>query len=317
MRTYRTIAVFLWVFFLAGTPAAVWAQAGYGWVCPAAAKVGSAPSVYTGYFFQNKGADFSFTTDDTGVNTALEVRQQFDLQGIWLELMVPVKGNGPLGLVLGWSYLFPIDRTSNETMRLSAEPTRYRTWRADTQWWNLQAALTYDLHPSATFIAGFRYDTFQTNFYNPSVQVGPAGGANDTANIALNAYIPFFGCAVSNIAPSTGLDIEIGAIGFPTVLGSVDYIEVVSAGIPIGGFDSPGFPASNEFGKGYFFEAFGEVGVPLFYGWQAGAFVKYSTINAKTDIHVGERNANIPTTLYEFNLDRRSWVFGGRVSLCF
>ncbi len=317
MRTERTIVFLIWMFFLVGTPASVLAQAGYGWICPATAKVGTAPSVYTGYFFQNKGADFSFTSADTVLNSVVELRQQFDLQGIWLELMVPVKGNGPLGLVLGWSYLFPIDRTSNETMRLSADTTRYRTWRADTQWWDLQAALTYDLHPSATLIAGFRYDTFQTNFYDPSVRVGPAGAANDTANIAINAYIPFFGCAVSNIAPGTGFDIEIGAIGFPTAMGSVNYVEVVSAGIPVGGVDLPGFPASNEFGKGYFFEAFGEVGVPLLYGWQAGAFVKYGTINAQTEIRVGERNANIPTTLYEFNLDRRSWVFGGRVSLCF
>jgi len=317
MRTTRIVAILVVVCFLIGTPAVALAQAGYGWICPATAAVGSAPSVFTGYFFQNKGADFSFTTADTAVNSVVELRQQFDLQGIWLELMVPVKGNGPLGLVLGWSYLFPIDRTSDETMSLSAGAPRYRTWRADTQWWNLQVALTYDFHPLATGIAGFRYDSFQTNFYNPTVHSGEAGLPNDTANISINGYIPFLGLAVSNIAPRTGLDIEIGAIGFPTMLGSVDYIEVVSAGIPISGVTVPGFPASNNFRSGYFFEAFGEVGVPLLYGWQAGAFVKYSTINAKSLIRVGERNANIPTTDYEFNLDRRTWVIGGRVSLCF
>ncbi len=317
MRTAHTIAILAVALFLAGSPVLASAQAGYGWICPATAKVGSAPSISMGYFFQKKGADFSFTVSESILNSVGELRQQFDLQGIWLDLMVPVKGSGPLGLVFGWSYLFPIDRTSHETMTLPGESVRYRTWTADTQWWNVQAALTYDVHPLATAIVGFRYDSFQTAFYDPSVRMGAVGLANDAANVTINGYIPFLGVAVSNIAPRTGLDIEIGAIGFPTVLGSVNYIEVASAGIPIGGVDVPGFPASDEFGKGYFFEAFGDIGVPLLYGWQAGAFVKYSTINAKTLLRVGERNGTIPTTDYEFNLDRRTWVVGGRVSLCF
>ncbi|MDQ7784821.1 MAG: hypothetical protein RDU20_18200 [Desulfomonilaceae bacterium] len=311
MPVTRTVSILLSVICLVGMSAVAQAQGGYGWICPSTAKVGTAPSVYAGYFFQHKGADFSFTITDPAANSVGELRQQFDLQGILLELMVPVKGSGPLGLVLGWSYLFPIDRTAHETMTFTADAARYRTWRADTQWWDLQAALTYDFVPSGTVILGFRYDSFQTNFHDPSVQPG------DTANLTINGYIPFFGCAVSNIAPGTGLDIEVGAIGFPTMLGSVDYIEVVSAGIPIGGAEVLGFPASNGFGKGYFFEAFGEIGMPLLYGWQAAAFVKYSTINAHTQIHVGERNAEIPTTDYDFDLDRRIWVVGGRVSLCF
>lgn len=317
MGTARSLMLLVGVLVLVAAPVATFGQGGYGWVCPGPCKIGSAPSIFAGYFFQNKGADFSFTANDPVANSVADLRQQFDLQGVWLELMVPIKGQGPFGLVLGWAYLFPIDRTSQETVTVPPATSRSRTWTADSQWWDLQAALTYDFYPSATAILGFRYDSFQTNFYDPSARTGIAGQPDDTANVTINGYIPFFGLAVSNVAPRSGLDIEIGAIGFPVMMGSVNYIEIDSGLIPIGGADAPGFPASNEFGRGYFFEAFGEVGVPLTYGWQAGAFVKYSTINASTTIPVGERNANIPTTDYEFNLDRRSWVFGGRVSLVF
>jgi hypothetical protein len=317
MRITRVMVILAGVFLLAATPVSVQAQGCYGWVCPGPASSGSAPSIFTGYFFQTKGADISFNAPEWPTNSVIGLRQQFDLQGIWTELMVPVKGCGPAGLVLGWAYLFPLDRTSHETQTFSVAGTATRTWTADPQWWYLQGALTYDVYPMATVIAGFRYDSFQTNFYDPSVRAADPTVPNDTANVTINGYIPFFGVAISNVAPRTGLDIEIGAIGFPTVMGSVNYVETVGSGIQIRNTLAPGFTGYNEFDKGYFLEAFAEFGVPLMYGWQAGAFMKYTTLNASTTVDVGERNGQIDNTDFECTFDRRSWVIGGRVSLCF
>ncbi len=272
------------------------------------------PVLYTGYFFHDKGAEFSISSPDTP-NSLTYLQHKFNLQGIWLETIVPVRGSGPLGMAVGVAFLFPFDERSREILVSSTGQAVERTWLSDTQWWNLQMFLTYDFGPGITAIAGFRYESFQTNFTSPSAEVFGGTTFEDTSNLTVNSYIPFLGLAAAATLPRVGLNAEFGVIGFPTVMGSVDFVE--TGLFTILGQTIEGIPVSDGFDNGFFLEGFAEATVPLAYGVRTGAFVKFSTVQAESNVNVGARHANIPNVDYDADFSRKSWVLGGFASLDF
>ena len=63
-----------------------------------------ATSFYIGYFSDPTGLTLSFqntTPSDIGLNL---LSQTVAFQGVWFELLAPIKSCGPLGMVLGASY---------------------------------------------------------------------------------------------------------------------------------------------------------------------------------------------------------------------
>ncbi len=272
------------------------------------------PVLYTGYFFHDNGAEFSISSPDSP-NSLTFLRHKYDLDGIWLETIIPIRGSCPLGMAVGGSFLFPFDERSHETVVSSAGQAVERTWRADTQWWNLQLLLTYDFYPGIAGIAGFRYDSFQVNFRNPSVEVFGGTAFEDSSNLTINTYIPFLGLAMATTLPRMGLNAEVGVITFPTVLGSVDFVE--TGQFTVLGQAVQGIPVSSGFENGFFLEGFAEATVPLGYGVRSGAFVKYSTVQAESKVNIGERHANIPNVEYDTDFTRKTWIVGGFASLDF
>lgn len=272
------------------------------------------PLFYTGYFAHKNGAEVSFSRTPTA-NTVSSLRHQYDLNGIWLETLVPVTGCSPLGFALGGALLFPLDQRSDETVYAQGQGVAERTWLANSQWWYLQTLVSYELFSGVSGVVGFRYDNFQTNFTDPSREVFGGGGAIDRVDLTINSYIPYFGLALSSVSPGAGVSTEIGVVGFPTLLGSVDFRE--AGRFHVLGVAVPGFSASDGFDAGYFLEGYANAIVHATSWCQLGAFVRLSTINAKTGIDIGERNATIPNAMYDFDFTRKSWIVGALASLSF
>ncbi len=274
-------------------------------------------SLSTGYFGHRTGADICFSASNQPAGSVKELRQQFDLQGIALDVVAPVIGWAPFGVTVGGGYSFCFNEPSRETIQLVGSSSMTRDWRAEPQAGNLYAALTMAFHPALTGMVGIKYDNFQSNFVSPGSGFGAALGTLDTAAMSLNAVTPYLGLVYGNVPSPLGLNIQVGVIGFPVVLGWVDYRETVAATLNVGGSNVSGFPASNNIGQGYFMDAFADVSLTAVSGIQLGAYVKYNTMNAESEINVGERNGNIPMVMYKFEFQKRSWGVGGRMSVFF
>lgn len=274
-------------------------------------------SLSTGYFGHRTGADICFSASNQPTGSVKELRQQFDLQGVALDLVVPVAGWAPLGVTVGGGYSFCLNEPSQETIQLEGSGSMTREWRAEPQAGNLYAALTMAFHPALTGMVGIKYDNFQANFVSPSSGFGAALGTLDTAAVSINTVTPYLGLVYGGIPNSFGLNVQLGIVGFPVVLGWADYRETVAATLNVGGATVPGFPASNNIGSGYFMDAFADVSLTTVGCIQLGAYVKYNTMNAESEINVGERNAYIPDVTYKLEFQKRSWGVGGRMSVLF
>ncbi len=86
------------------------------------------PLVRIGYLFPNSATKLTF---DSTSGTALAIQDlglSINVRGVWTEFAVPVRGFGPVGLVVGFSYLFPVNKHSQETYELAPPASRQRDW---------------------------------------------------------------------------------------------------------------------------------------------------------------------------------------------
>lgn len=272
------------------------------------------PRVYTGYFFQNDGAEYTLSTPDSP-NSLIEDRHVYDLHGVWLETLIPLRLGGRWGMAIGAAYLFPMDVTSNEILAGAPFGRLERTVPVHTQWWNMDTSLTFDLSPALTGIVGVRYDSFSTEFTEPSVL--DAGGVPrfPRGDYAMNLCIPYLGLSATRFLTQTGLMARLGVIGFPVVLGSTNFIQ--AGEVQVLGVTVPGLLGHSGLRNGFFLEGVAEAVLPFRNGLQLGAFVKFSTVQAQASTNVGERNANIPDLEYDLDFKRKSWIFGGSASFRF
>ena len=275
-----------------------------------------ATSFYVGYFSDPTGLDISFQSRTPSNNSLNQLSHKVDFQGVWFELLAPIKSAGPLGLVLGAFYHFPSRRFSQETISTGGRSGVNRTWDAAPQWGGFQVALTYEIKPALTALVGFKYESLLVNFSRARPVINP-NDIFDRADMSINEYIPYFGFAYKRVQPNSGLELELALIGFPTLLGTVDFTETVTAGLTIGGVSVPAFPASQAFQNGGFLEWYTEVSFPVRDCFRLGSFVRYNVAQASAQVNVGERNATIPRVDYDFNFDRRVWSVGGVVAFSF
>jgi hypothetical protein len=288
------------------------------WSCGAFSNCGL--SAFTGYFGSVNGADISFTADNQPPSSLTAIRQRFNLQGINLELMAPIRLSGRYGMAVGLGYSACFNEPAEETLQFSGAPSKARTWLAKPQAFNLQTALTADLNPSLVGIFGFKYENFLTNFVNAESSEANYGGGLNNVDFTFSAYIPYVGLIYGAALNNTGRNFRIGAIGFPFLLGSVAYRETVVGGINIGGtsVNVPGFQGSNTVVSGYYINGFADMTLATVNCLELAAYAKYDILNAvSNDVVTGADNFRIPNVLFDFRFQRSFWGVGLRASVGF
>lgn len=272
------------------------------------------PKVLIGYMFPNKPTTLSIET--SGVFQIQNLEQSFNVQGLWTELVVPIRCPSPIGFAMSLGYLFPANYGSDEKYNLNGGSVAARTWATSTQMVNFQVAATYRFSQSITGILGFRYDSFMTNFQSPTSLVSD-GMFNQyqRASLTVTGDIPFFGAMIERDLMN-GINLRGGAIGLPTLPGDISYKETVSISQPVVGNS---LSAPREFRSGYFLEGFGELSIPFSRWFQVGAFAKYSAIYGKATQAETTYSSDNDAASVTANLifDRSSWIFGGTISASF
>ena len=264
------------------------------------------PSVYVGYLFKDHGAGVNIQFNDGDVLGITSTRNDFTLQGIWLELAAPVALSQNVGLFSSVAHLFPVQTTALESYQL-LDGAAKREWNPDIQLWEMDTALTCRLCQAAIGLAGFRWSSFLVNFGQATNQQN-FSTSPDQAQLTVNAYIPFLGLALQ-CEPNCGSSFKAAFLGFPALPSDVEFQETLT---PTGTV-STRFSGTTNYKSGYFIEALAEASTRMG-AWSLGALVRFDALHANRTrdftLDGASRTADI-------QFDRRNWIFGGKIGLIF
>jgi hypothetical protein len=264
------------------------------------------PSVFVGYLYKDHGAGVNIQFGNGDVLGITSARNDFTLQGVWLELAAPVALSQNVGLFLSVAHLFPVQTIALESYQLTDDAAK-REWNPDIQWWELDTALTCRLTPALTGIAGFRWSSFMVNFGQATNQVN-FSTSPDQAQLTANAYIPLLGLALQ-CEPTCNSSFKAAFLGFPALPGDIDFQETLTPT----GTDSTRFSGPTNYRSGYFYEALAEASTRMG-AWSLGALVRFDAIhtNRTRDFTLdgASRSADVL-------FDRRNWIFGGKIGCIF
>lgn len=269
----------------------------------------SEPSAYVGYLYKDHGAgmQLQFNGPVTAGQTTY-TRNDFDLQGIWLELALPVAIDQNMGLVVTGAHLFSLQPGSIQSYSLANTVSAARKWNPDVQWWEVNGAGSYQFFPSVSGIVGFRWTNFVVNLTNSIDLQGFVSPSTDAATLTTNTYIPYSGILIEN-KPDCRSTIKLAAYGSPILPADFEYNETVS----LTGQPRTAFSTKANMGTGYFAEGFSEYSLKRD-SWSMGGFVRFTLVHAERSIGAVVGGVNTPI---DITFERRNWIFGGKIGYIF
>lgn len=265
------------------------------------------PIVWVGYGRHRKGVSLSAETDTPITTGVLGASQKYPIDGVHLEGAVPVTLPGAPLFFVGGSWFFPSNGTSRADYPIAGPfADSARTWDTDTQWWTAQALFAQPIYGGVMGVGGYRFDSWMTNFSDPTDEVEFPDVPTDEADLTLAHHIPFFGLWLSH--GFGGGTLNVGAIGFPTVMGSIDYKETALT-----------FRIDNHgnYHSGYFLEFFGDYTLNVF-GADVGIFGRHSHLHGRGSLDTEVLPTGIaPDNNLDYSMDRKVWMVGGKLSVNF
>ena len=281
--------------------------------CPppvCATPAGIEPSAYLGYLYKDRGAGFSVQYSDGNrtQSSFRSTRNDFDLQGIWLELAFPVTISKELTATLSGAHLFSLQPKSNQSYMLVGMPSAARWWNPDVYWWEVDGKGAYKLNQYLSAVVGFRWTSLGADFGTPYDERGFVIPNTDTETLRTNTYIPYSGVMLENGADCQG-GLKIAAYGSPVVPADFNYRETMT----FNGATALTLNPQINLGMGYFVEGYSEYWMKR----QAaifGGFVKFTAVHAERTVGFNAGNANIPI---DVTIDRKNWIFGGKIGYVF
>lgn len=269
----------------------------------------SEPSAYVGYLYKDHGAGIQLQFNGPAtVGQTTYTRNDFDLQGIWLELALPVAIDHNMGFLVTGAHLFSIQPTSIQSYSLAGVASAARKWNTDVQWWEVNGAGSYQFFPSVTGIVGFRWINFAVNFTNSVDLQGFVSPSTDAATLTTNSYIPYSGLLIESKPDCRGT-IKLAAYGSPILPVDFDYNETVS----LTGQARTAFSTKAAMGNGYFAEGFTEYSLKR-ESCSIGGFVKFTVVHAERSIGALVGGINTPI---DITFDRKNWILGGKIGYMF
>ncbi len=268
----------------------------------------SEPSAYVGYLYRSHGGTLQTRLDGpatAGQTTFL--RNDFDLQGIWLELALPVTISQDIGFVVSGAHLFALQPTSTQSYTIFNSPTAARQWNPDIQWWEMNAAGTYQFAPFISGLAGFRWTSLITNFNDAKNQVGFVAPNADCGSLNTNSYIPYAGVLMEG-KPDCRSSVKVAAYGCPILPASLTYNETMDLTS-----QPTAIYATTLSSTGYFFETLAEYSMRR-EAWLMGSFVRFTTLRMERSVGATVGGVNMPIDII---FDRSDWIFGGKIGYTF
>lgn len=266
------------------------------------------PSVYAGYLIKDNGLTLDFDANEGNLGGVTDFRHDFTLQGILLEVSVPVTLSTGMGMMLSAGHVFPFEERSREIYN---QGQASRNWSTDQQWWYVQGAGTYAVHPFVSLVGGFRWDSWMCNFADPEDPVVIATSTpEDRADVTFSGYIPFGGIVFHKPPDCSGHSYMGGVIGFPVLWASWDYNQTFGA-------LAERISGDGEITEGHFLEAFAEYSIHMG-NLSVGAFGRYTSLYGRdSSLTLKALSGTFGPQDFSFKFDRRHWAFGAKASVSF
>jgi hypothetical protein len=338
----RTIAFFLLILFL---PAVASSQT-YEWISgfnaiPGVSRIfdgsmygGISTEIFAGYVGNRRGLTFAFEPAEDSLGGPygnLEYfgsRMSYSVSGLIAGMSCRKRIGTGLAIALRASCIVPNTvKVLDEyqwTHFVQGARRQSREWNGKTQWWNAEVGADFPLTDAFLMLAGFRYDSLQTHFSDPTSMLNASGNRrgfpSDEADVTINCYIPYVG--IRSEFGSANSSVKAGFIGTPWMPGDMDYKNtLVGERRRIRPPLLKRFEAAESFESGYFLEIFGEYAVRIA-GFTAGLFGKYNLIHAETAPQKslntsGDGLRILDEEPFSFSLYRDLWIVGGNVSMDF
>ncbi len=259
------------------------------------------PSVYVGYLYKDHGAGTKIHFEDGNLLAGISsMRNDFTLQGVWLELAAPIALSQNAGLFFSVAHLFPVQATALESY---SELVVSQDWNTDIQWWEMDTGLAYRLCPTVTGLAGFRWSSFLVDFGQATNQQN-FSTSPDQAQLSVNAYIPFLGLALEH-HPDCNSSFKAAFLGFPVLPSDVEFQETLA--------EATRFSGATNYKSGYFYEALVEASTRMG-AWSLGALVRFDAIHTNRNLDFTSNGSSLTAAI---QFDRRNWIFGGKIGYVF
>ncbi len=270
---------------------------------------GIEPSIYLGYLYKDHGAGFSVQFDDSNrTQTSFRnTRNDFDLQGIWLELALPVAVSKELTATLSGAHLFALHSNSTQSYSLIGAASAARWWNPDIYWWEVDCNAIYKLNQYLGAIVGFRWTSLGADFGTPFNEAGFVIPNADTSTVRTNTYIPYSGVALQNSEDCQG-GLKLAAFGSPIAPADFSHRENIS--LPGGTLTLN--PQVN-LGMGYFAEGYAEYSLKR-QSVTFGGFTRFTAVHAERTVGYVVNGVPIPI---DVTMDRKNWIFGGKIGYVF
>jgi hypothetical protein len=267
---------------------------------------------YVGYSGDpGNSTGFGADTREAPLGNVLDFTHQYAVRGVWLGASKTIALSRTVGVVGSFWYLFP-DRSvqSRETYSLLGGVNSVgRTWSTTNQWWYADLLGAFGSLNGFSFLAGFRYDFFTTQFRNPvNAFFGSLG--TDTADVRSNGYIPLIGGQMAYAGSNSLLLFRL--VGLPALVGRVTYDQT------IGGFQR--LESSGSYKGGYFIEAFTEYAYAINGKADLGFFARWNSTHGVADLNTEGVVAGFgvaTSRTFGLGVNRNDWTLGGRLNLKF
>ncbi len=254
-------------------------------------------------------------------------RVSFPIRGVKLSLSGQKAVSPNTALVLSASYLIPSLVEAVDTYDWLTKRQGYhhqaRAWRADLQWWDVDGMGVFRPYEALSVLGGFRYDSFQTCFRDPSGMANifgrPRGYPTDESDLTINCYVPYAGVQVNMGGPYGHLTVR--AIGTPWLPGEVIYKNTVNAErTRRGGVWFNRFSMAGPFRSAYFLELFAEYGLDIS-EYRVALFGEYGLTHAMASldkeraVQATAGAAFVDSEPFAFSFNRNVWIVGGKISI--
>jgi len=286
----------------------------YGCSPPCQKSLGSG-SLYAGYLFSNKQG-FKFTREATDAVDQPDLVYRFPVQGVLLAASAIFPAGESFGITGAGALLIPVKTNGTADEEGLAATALSSSADANNQLGFLETSAFYKFYEaewgSFQAVAGFRWDHFTSKLTYVARDEADTFERNTTANLTVDAYLPFFGLRMSQPTPSSYFNARI--IAFPTLPGNVKFqnsFHGTENNAPLEG----GGEFSTSFKNGYFLEIFAEYGAKVLGDFFVGGFGAYDILQGKTG--EGSYISGTDALSEQIVLNRSTWTFGGTIAYQF
>ncbi|MDD3473628.1 MAG: hypothetical protein PHS86_12665, partial [Syntrophaceae bacterium] len=186
------------------------------------ATAGTGTLIRIGYM----GAERSIAAGYTGLvkpGTCVSSYFVYDLKGVLASVQFPDLIWNNFSARFKGDYLFSINVPADQEITWLDMPTGIRSWNwAKSNFFKLQADISYRVDDAFNFIGGFCWESLSTTFGDPNPTY-PFTISKMESGLGLGVYQPFVGVGLNQRVGPSVLDVRM--VGFPAMIATLEHFN--------------------------------------------------------------------------------------------